>query len=156
MKNAIVIAVLAALAAGSAACGPGVNVQTPPGFAVLDKQKEYVYRAMSADNVVLAVRAEKNDPFGPLEFWADALDRQLRTGGYAADGAGAPVRSAGGLSGRLQQYTRDHNGRAHRFWVAVFVTEARVWVVEAGGDADRFKDKKADGVKKAIESMVFN
>lgn len=156
MKNVVFGSLSLALVAGAVACGPSVNVATPPGFAVLDKQQEYVYRAMSADNVVLGVRAEKNDPAGPLEFWADALDRKLRGAGYSPDGEASAVRSASGLNGRLYKYTRDHNGRAHRFWVAVFVTESRVWVVEAGGDAERLKDKKADGIKKAIESMVFN
>ena len=156
LKNVLVGVTLASLSLGAAACGPSVNVATPPGFAVLDKQKEYTYRAMSADNVVLGVRAEKNDPFGPLSFWADALDRKLQNSGYAPEGAAAPVRSAGGLDGTLLKYTHDRNRRPHKFWIAVFVTDSRVWVVEAGGDADRLKDKRADAVRKSIESMSFH
>lgn len=136
-----------------AACGPKASVQTPAGFAVLDDQKEYVYRAASADGVVLAVRAEKNEPQGNLDFWADVLDRHLRRGGYAADGTAVEVRTATGLTGRQARYTRNENGRKYRFWLAVFVTEKRVWIVEAGGDEERFKDRVQDGIQKAIQSL---
>jgi hypothetical protein len=156
LKNALVGATLATLSIGAAACGPSVTVATPQGFAVLDEQKEYVYRAASADNVVLAVRAEKNEPRGPLEFWADALDRKLRNSGYVPDGTSIAVRSADGLDGKLMKYTRDRNRRKHQFWIAVFVTDKRVWVVEAGGDAERLKDKRAGAVKRSIESMSFH
>lgn len=153
MKNVIAWAILSAASLGTAACGPSVSLHTPPGFAVLEEQKEYVYRATSAEGVVIGVRAEKNEPKGNLDFWAEALDRQLRRGGYVPDGAAAEVRSAGGLVGRELRYTRQQNGRPYRFWIAVFVTENRVWVVEAGGDADRFKEKQEKGIKKAIESI---
>lgn len=110
-------------------------------------------RATSAEGVVLGVRAEKNEPRGNLELWTDALDRQLRRGGYVAEGDAREVRTARGLSGREISYTRLENGRKYRVWTTVFVTEKRVWVVEAGGDADRFKEKTQTAVQKAIESL---
>lgn len=156
MNKALSCAALLVAAALDLGCGPSANVATPPGFAVLKDQKEYVYRATSAEGVVLGIRAEKNDPFGNLDFWADALDRTLRRSGYVADGNAVPVRSASGLPGRIHKYTREQNGRANRFWIGVFVTEKRVWVVEAGGDADRFKGKLQDGIQRAIESVELN
>ncbi len=137
-----------------AACGPRVTVQTPPGFAVLEEQKEYLYRAATAGGVVLAVRAEKNEPRGNLDFWADVIDRQLRRGGYAPDGTLTEVRASGGPTGRQASYVRVDNGRKDRFWFAVFVTGDRVWVVEAGGDEERFKDRVQDGIQKAIQSLA--
>lgn len=157
MKKAMLLAALFAAAALNVACGgPSASVATPPGFGVLKDQKEYVYRATSAEGVVLAVRAEKNEPQGNLDFWADALDRTLRRAGYVAEGNPGSVRSGNGLSGRVHKYTRDQGGRAQRFWIAVFVTEGRVWVVEAGGDAQRFKGKIQDGVQRAIESISLH
>ena len=152
MKNLRACAVVLALSA-TAACGPSVTLQTPSGFAVLEGQKEYVYRATSAEGVVVGVRAEKNEPKGNLEFWTNALDRQLRRGGYVAEGDAREVRTATALSGREIKYTRMENGRQYRFWMTVFVTEKRVWVVEAGGDADLFKEKTQTAVQKAIESL---
>lgn len=157
MKKAMLLAALFTSAALNVACGgPSASVATPPGFGVLKDQKEYVYRATSAEGVVLAVRAEKNEPQGNLDFWADALDRTLRRAGYVAEGNPGSVRSGDGLSGRVHKYTRDQGGRAQRFWIAVFVTEGRVWVVEAGGDAQRFKGKIQDGVQRAIESISLH
>jgi hypothetical protein len=153
MKEIIAWAILSAVSLGTAACGPSVTLQTPPGFAVLDEQKEYAYRATSAEGIVIGVRAEKNEPKGNLEFWADAVDGQLRRNGYVPDGASAEVRTARGLVGRELKYTRTQGGRPYRLWIAVFVTEDRVWVVEAGGDADRFKEKQEKGIQKAIDSI---
>lgn len=152
MKKILACALVAA--AACAACGPSVSLRTPPGFAVLDDQKEYVYRASSADGVVIGVRAEKNDPQGNLDFWSEVLNQKLRQMGYAPEGAAAEVRTAGGLAGREMKFTAKRAGRPHRFWIAVFVTEGRVWVVEAGGDADRFTEKHQKAVERAIQSMV--
>ena len=152
MKRTLRWAPLLALLA-LAACGPRATVQTPAGFAVLPDQKEYLYRASTADGVVLGVRAEKNEPRGNLDFWAEALDRQLRRGGYASDGAVVEVRTAAGLAGREAKYLRVENGRKYRFWFAVFVTDTRVWVVEAGGDEERFKQRMQDGIQKALQSL---
>jgi hypothetical protein len=136
-----------------AACGPRVTMATPPGFAVLKDQQEYLYRAATADGVALAVRAERNEPHGNLAFWAKALDHQLRRIGYTPDGPAADVRTTGGLPGREARYTRTENGRKYRFWLAVFVTDSRVWVVEAGGDDELVKDAIPEGIQKAIESL---
>ena len=136
-----------------AACGPRATIQTPAGFAVLQDQEEYVYRAATADGVALSVRAEKNEPRGNLDFWSAALDHQLRRVGYTPDGPAAEVHTSGGLTGREARYTRSENGRKYRFWIAVFVTDRRVWVVEAGGDEERVKDRIPEGIQKAIESL---
>jgi len=152
MKTPMLWAPLLLLAC--AACGPRATVQTPSGFAELEDQQEYVYRAATADGVALSVRAEKNQPHGNLDFWALALDGQLRRVGYAPEGPAAEVHTQSGLSGRETRYTRVENGRKYRFWLAVFVTERRVWVVEAGGDEERVKGAVPAGIQKAIESLT--
>jgi hypothetical protein len=157
MSHRTLQAILLSLSMAAAACAPRVTVQTPPGFAVLEDQQEYVYRATSADGVVIGVRAEDNKPSGNLDFWADVLDRTLRRGGYVqeAEGAVMPLRSRAGFAGREMRYLRDDSGHKYRFWVAVFVTEKKVWVVEAGGDHERFKGRIQEAIQKAIESVVF-
>jgi hypothetical protein len=137
------------------ACAPSARLATPPGFAVLDDQKEFVYRATSADGVVIAIRAEANKPLGNLDFWADVLDRKLRNSKYVAEGKAAEIRSPSGVPGRELKYTREDQGRTYRYWVAVFVTADRVWLVEAGGDKDRFSGKVEKEIQRAIESFVI-
>lgn len=136
-------------------CGPSVTLQTPDGFAVLPKQKEYLYRAASADGVVIAVRAEENKPTGNLDFWASALDRQLQQATYKPDGKPEDVKSSSGVPGRRLKYTRQNQGRTYRFWLTVFVTDTRVYCVEAGGDEDRFKGKALDAIQHAGDSAIF-
>lgn len=148
----ILLLAAAALATG---CGPSVALQTPPGFAVLPKQTEYLYRAANADGVVLAVRAEDNKPTGNLDFWSEALDRQLLNVGYKADGKAEDVKSASGIPGRRMKYTRENQGRTYRYWMTVFVTDTRVFCVEAGGDQDRFKGKSLEAIQKAADSVTF-
>ena len=146
---------LAVLLAGTlaAGCGPGAHLETPPGFATLEKQKEYVYRSTSAAGVVIAIRREKNAPFGNLEFWADAVDRQLQISRYLPDGMAGDGRAVSGQPGRQLRYTREDNGRTYRFWVGVFVTEKNVWLDEEGGDKDRIKEGIKTAVGKAKESI---
>ncbi len=146
---------LLAASALTTACGPSVALQTPPGFAELPKQKEYLYRAASADGVVLAVRVEDNKPTGNLDFWSEALDRQLQGANYKPDGKPEDVKSATGIPGRRMKYTRENQGRIYRYWVSVFVTESRVFCVEAGGDQDRFKGKALETIQKASDSATF-
>jgi hypothetical protein len=147
--------VLLAASLLATACGPSVALQTPPGFAVLPKQTEYLYRAASADGVVLAVRVEDNKPTGNLDFWSDVLDRQLQQVTYKPDGKPEDVKSASGIPGRRMKYTRENQGRTFRYWVTVFVTESRVFFVEAGGDQDRFKGKALETIQKASDSATF-
>lgn len=149
----LLFSALLALSLSAAACGPKVDIATPPGFAVLDKQEEYVYRATSAEGLVLAVRGEKNDPAGNLEFWSDALTQKLLGAGYALDGEPREVRTRRGFVGRQARFTREHQRRPQRLWLTVFVNQKHVFVVEAGGDAERFKDKAEAAVQKAIESI---
>ncbi|MEP7124107.1 MAG: hypothetical protein ABJE95_24480 [Byssovorax sp.] len=146
---------LFAASALATACGPTVTLQTPPGFAVLPKQTEYIYRAASADGVVLAVRVEQNKPTGNLDFWAEVLDTQLRQGGYKPDGKPEDVKSATGIPGKRLKYTRQNQGRTYRYWVSVYVTETHVYCVEAGGDEDRFKGKALETIQKASDSATF-
>jgi hypothetical protein len=146
---------LLAASALATACGPSVTMQTPPGFAVLPKQTEYLYRAATADGVVLAVRAEDNKPSGNLDFWSEALDRQLQQASYKPDGKPEDVKSASGIPGRRLKYTRENQGRTYRYWMTVFVTETRVFCVEAGGDQDRFKGKSLETIQKAVDSVTF-
>jgi hypothetical protein len=149
----LLFSALFALSLSAVACGPKVDISTPPGFAVLDKQEEYVYRATSAEGVVLAVRGEKNDPAGNLEFWADAVTQKLLTAGYALDGEPREVRTRRGFVGRQVRLSRESQRRPQRLWITVFVTQKHVFVVEAGGDAERFKERAEAAVQKAIESV---
>ena len=105
----------------------------------------------SAKGVVLATRTEKNDVKANTEFWAETLDAKLRDRGYVADGTRS-VKTSKGLTGTQLRYTTSKDGREHRYWVTVFATAKKVFVVEAAGDKEPF-DKALASVDRAIASL---
>jgi hypothetical protein len=142
---------LAASSLVGTGCGRGFVIDTPTGFAELEDQQDYGYRAASAEGVVLAVRRESNSPYGDLGFWTGAVDAHLRREGYSADKA-LDVKSANGIDGRQIRYHRRRDGRDFVFWVSVFTTDDEVIVVEAGGDREYF-DKLDAAVSAAVSSL---
>lgn len=152
LRTALLAPIFVALLAG---CGPNLRLATPEGFATLEDDNDYVYRATSAAGVVIGVRREANKPKANLDFWSEALDRALRRRGYEPEGPSTEVRATGGQPGRQMRYTKAESGRTYRFWVTVFVTDSKVFVVEAGGDKDRFKGDAEESVKRAIASITI-
>jgi hypothetical protein len=140
--SAGLLVLAAGLGLGAASCGRGFVIVTPSGFAELEEQHDYAYRATNAEGVVVSVRREDNRPYGDLSFWSGALDAHLRRGGYVADKA-VDVQSANGVAGRQIRYHTQREGRDFVFWVSVFVTDGEVVVVEAGGDRAHFNKLEA-------------
>ncbi len=146
-----------ALGASSGACAT-FRMTTPAGFAQLDDNDDFDYRATNAEGVVVAVRSERNRLHGNLEFWAGAVQERLRTQGYAPDGAPRPVQNASGLHGVQLRFMREGGGRVLRYWVTVFVRDSgflrpsRVFIVEAGGDREVF-DHATPAVERAITTF---
>jgi hypothetical protein len=128
---AIGVALGAALTAG---CGHPFVAATPPGFVDLgDRYPRNEYRATTADGVVIGVRAWDNDPHGELSFWTRALERRMRDlGGYALLEK-RDVAARGGLTGVAMRFGHDEGKTPYLYTVALFVTDKKIYVVEAGG-----------------------
>jgi hypothetical protein len=126
------LALLAALS--GAACGHPFIPATPPGFVDLgDHYPDGEYRATTADGVVLGIRAWKNEPQGPLAFWSRALELRMRDqGGYALLDK-REVAARGGLTGVAMRFGHDEGKTPYLYTVALFVTDKKIYVVEAGG-----------------------
>jgi hypothetical protein len=142
----------ALLAISLAACTHGGRLDTPAGFANLGDRGDFSYRATNARGVVLATRTEPNDVAANTEFWADALDLRLRDSGYVSEGQARTVRTAKGLAGTQLRYTTTRDGRPHRYWLTVFATKSKVYVVEAAGDKVPF-DASEGAVERAIATL---
>ena len=148
MKNIIAALLTAIVVAG---CTHGAKLETPRGFANLGDKDHFSYRAANAKGIVLTARTEDNDVKANTEFWADALDVKLREKGYAAEGARA-VKTSRGLEGTQLRYVTSSGGREHRYWVTVFATASKVYVVEAAGDKEPF-DQQVAVVENAIATL---
>ena len=131
-----------------AACGGPFSLRRPVDFVELDPLEQaragYALRAVSADGVVLAVRAI-DDPRGASQrFWAEAIRNQVqRGGGYALIEEGE-LRAASGELGLRIRVGRADDGHAYRYWVAVFAAAGRVFVIEAGGREEQFTAAEAE------------
>lgn len=124
----------AAFALAAAGCGRPFEAATPQGFVDLGgRYGSNEYRATTADGVVLGVRAYDNDPKGELAFWARALERQMReNGGYALIEKRA-VKDRAGLPGTQFRFGHDEGKEPHLYYVTLFVTDQRIFLLEAGG-----------------------
>lgn len=119
-----------------AACAPSFSLQTPAGFVELTEDatdETFQYRATTADGLVLAARELEHAPRGSLEFWTKAIENEIRhRGGYALLDD-QPVKTSAGLSGRRLRFGHDEGRQPHLYYVAVFVTDDHLYVLEVGG-----------------------
>jgi hypothetical protein len=133
-------------------CASRAQLDAPPGFARLDDdRKDFDFRATSARGVVVGVRSEPNDMRANVDFWTDAIDLRLRREGYAAQSAKS-VTTPQGLAGKQIRYLREEDRRPYCYWLTVFVTQEKVYVVEAAGDKEAF-DPAVPEVEQSIASL---
>jgi hypothetical protein len=136
------------------ACGNSFRAESPSGFVKLDDDAHpaYAYRATTADGFVIGVRELQHSNQGDLGFWVNAVKNTLRArNGYALlEERNAKTRS--GLAGKSLLFGHDEGQQAHRYLVTVFVTDAHIFVIEAGGKQDQMQ-QHADDVQTFISAF---
>jgi hypothetical protein len=152
-----ILLALSLAAAGSlalAGCGRSFEPATPPGFVDLgDAYPDGEYRATTADGAVIGVRAFDNEPKGELAFWARALENRMReTGGYALLEKRS-VTSRGGQVGTELHFGHDEGRTPHLYRIALFVTDTKIFVIEAGG-AKPEMERQASQIDWAIKGFL--
>ncbi|MBX7191383.1 MAG: serine/threonine protein kinase [Sandaracinaceae bacterium] len=152
--RALVFTLAAALAL--AGCGHHFQIHTPDRFVELEpgaqERMGFAYRATSANGAVLAVREIDNDRHASAEFWVEAVrNRVRRAGGYALLSE-SEVRSADGRTGHQMRFGRDEGQHPYAYWVTLFVTPDRIFVVEAGGRREPFEAEQAS-IEQAIGAL---
>ncbi|MCG5052971.1 MAG: hypothetical protein KA712_08420 [Myxococcales bacterium] len=141
--------VLALLAVG---CAPKLRIKTAPTFADVTKLAggDYLYRATSADGVVVAVRREPREPGDASEaFWTEALQTHFRQhGGYALIEK-KQVRLGGSGLGPLLRFGRDQAGAPYLYELGLVLTKDWIYLCEVGG-----RQATVEQHRKAIDSML--
>jgi hypothetical protein len=134
LVRTLLLVALGAVASLVVGCGRPYAAATPPGFVEFEGRYDGdEYRAATADGVVLGIRAFDNEPKGELTFWVRAIQNRLRDqGGYALLET-RPVQDRGGLKGTQMRFGHDEEKSPHLYHLVVFVTEDRVYLLEAGG-----------------------
>ena len=125
------------------ACGHNFHHPTPPEFVELEGQREYAYRAVSADGTVVAVHEIEHKPKGDLAFWSKAITNQMRTrAGYALL-AEKKITTKSGLEGGQLRFGHDRGQTPHLYSITVFVTDDHIFVVEHGGTKERMMARES-------------
>ncbi len=153
VRNSLAIASIVTLASLGTGCA-SFAIRTPGGFGQLREQRahHYDYRAVSAYGVALGVRVVPNAERGNLDFWSEVVDRHLQHGGVYHPAGSADVRTSNGMAGRRMAYTYGDPQSGQTYWVTVFVTDRKVFLVEAGGGIDAFA-RARDNVERSILSF---
>lgn len=143
------------LVAALSACGAHFKHPTPAGFVELEDQERYDYRAVTADGLVIAVREMDHEPKGELSFWVDAISNHMRQrGGYALVDK-RNVKTGGGHEGVQIRFGHDQGSRPFLYYVTVFVTDDRIYLLEAGGSAEQMK-KRAGELEWAVAHFAID
>lgn len=144
-----------ALAALLLAACTNFTAITPKGFVELDEQDLYDYRATTADGLVIGVRELDNEPQGELDFWARAIENQLRNNGGYALLETREIKSKDGVTGKQFRFGHDEGKTPHLYYVAVFVTPDTIQLVEIGGTKE-LVTKHAAEVDYAVANFSVN
>jgi hypothetical protein len=114
--------------------GRSFQVATAPGFVELQNQEPmYDYRASTADGVVVGIRELKHEPKGDTAFWLQAIKNRMRgMAGYALLET-VDIATKGGLKGTQMRFGHDEKGEPYLYWVTIFVTDKKIYLVEMGG-----------------------
>jgi len=153
-----VLAVARVLAFGAslgalASCRPFVPA-TPPGFVELeDRYSRNEYRATTADGVVIGIRAFDNEPKGERAFWVRALENRMRDAGGYALLEKREVKNRGGLTGTEMRFGHDEGDEPYLYRLTIFVTDARVFILEAGGSRVQL-ERQAEQIDWSIRNFL--
>ena len=151
MKRALF---LAAIALSLSACSRHFVPATPPGFVDMgDAYPDGEYRATTADGVVIGICNVDNEPKGEMGFWAKALENRMReVGGYALLDK-HPVTNRAGQTGTELRFGHDEGRTPHLYRIALFVTDKRIFILEAGGNKPEM-ERQAPQIDWAIRNFL--
>ena len=103
--------------------------------------------------MVLGARAFENKPKGELPFWVRAIENRMRdTSGYALLET-RDVKNRAGVAGKQLRFGHDESTVPHLYYVAIFVDDDHVFLVEAGGTKE-LVDKHEDQINWSISNFM--
>jgi len=152
MNTTIAYVMMLALAlAAAAGCKP--RVKTPADFAkIKDPGGSFGYRAISSDEVTIAVKKRKNDPKGDVRFWAKVLKEKVPVVYAYTFTKDEDVRTNQGVEGKLLDFEVQQDEGTFTYMLGVFVKGKKLWLFEVGGKAEAVKAHRGD-ILQAIKSM---
>ena len=127
---------------------PPITMDTPDGFAAFSDTD--VVRAISPEGVLIRARTVPNDPAQSLEFWAEALERQLTESGYLlVEKSDFTIDADDGV---LMEWLAPVSEDDWIYLTAISIVESQIAVVEAAGPTDHY-DTYRTAIRKSLESL---
>lgn len=161
LKRALLGSLLA-ISLSAMACAD-FRITTPDQMVEVSKTRNTAadYVAMTHHGVVMRAQTFEvgesrgaDAPPASLDFWEQAVMERMRTrGGYALLEK-SQTQAASGEQGLRLEFGRDQNGAPYRYTVALFVTEKRIHLIEAGGRQDRYEEA-TEAIDQALESYLI-
>jgi hypothetical protein len=136
-------------------CGHA-QLKAPNDFVTLDEgEGAFAQRFASAQGVVVGVREIDNPQDASAAFWQDALKTRLVQGqGYALLSERA-VKAKSGHRGIELRLGRDQAGQPYLYWIQLYVTKKRLYLIELGGKKERF-EAQASALEKALSTLTLS
>lgn len=135
---------LLAMAAALLPSCHSVSLREPSGFVRLEEESSYDLRSTSADGIVLSVRELDHEPTGDLSFWTRAIENELRSRGAYALLQTEDFRSEEGIAGKKMRFGHDEAGVPHEYWIVLFVTEDKLYLLEVGGKKELLESRRQE------------
>ncbi len=153
MTRNITIATILAAALALGGCIHSFDL--PAGFARVPTKLDndiYHTRGVSADGVVIALRAAKKPENSDLDFCAKATVNRLTSAGQYRLVENEEITTEAGLDGRLMTFSTERHGVEFTYVAAVFVTDGELLIAEAGGKTALVK-RDWDKIIRAIKTV---
>jgi len=145
------VVILALALAAAAGCKP--RVKTPADFAkIKEPGGSFGYRAISSDEVTIAVKKRKNDPKGDVKFWAKVLKEKVPVVYAYTFTKDEDVKTGQGIEGKLLEFEVQQDDGKFTYMLGVFVKGKKLWLFEVGGKEEATKAHRGD-ILQAIKSM---
>jgi hypothetical protein len=132
-------------------CKP--KVKTPSDFAQLREPGfTFKYRAISSDEVTIALKKRKNDPKGDVSFWAKVLKEKVPVVYGYTFSKDEDITTNAGIKGKILEFEVTQDEGKYVYMVGVFIKRKKMWLFEAGGREDAYKSHRK-AIVLAMKSM---
>jgi hypothetical protein len=132
-------------------CKP--KVKTPSDFAKLrEPGYSFKYRAISSDEVTIALKKRRNDPKGDVSFWAKVLKEKVPVVYGYTFSKDEDITTGAGIKGKILEFEVQQDEGKYVYMLGVFVKGKKMWLFEAGGREEAYKSHR-EAILQAIKSM---
>ena len=132
---------LSVLACVNTACGLSYTMQKPDRFAHFHRNRTML-DYISAEGLRLQAWTVENEPKGNAEMWMRIVDLSLTDAGYHRL-VNKNISGANIDDGIYAEYAYHFHAEDHRYSVALFTDDTRIYVVESGGTKTDFEKHRA-------------